>query len=186
MHPARKHAVDRRFDEFAVVGLLHVIGAHHFKYVAEQVELPVWVGGGRFRACSDEDAVWLRRQECEPGTCDRAQENEKILRIIRELFTVVYCPPKGAGINGEPSCRTHTVAAAADTCHPPLRGSPVTRTGRDRRKSSHSCNKTRYPTPPFGCAPNPPYPWRTTYAGGRAKNLAFFAPRPRNRIRISG
>ena len=63
---------------------------------------------------------------------------------------------------GEPSCRTHTVAAAADTCHPPLRGSPVTRTGRDRRKSTHSCNKTRYPPPAFGCAPNPPNPWRTT------------------------
>ena len=83
------------FDEFAVVGLLHVIGAHHFKYVAEQVELPVWVRGGRFRACSDEDAVWLRRQECEPGTCDRAQENEGDFAYHPRTFHRRLLPTKG-------------------------------------------------------------------------------------------
>ena len=88
------------FDEFAVVGLLHVIGAHHFKYIAEQVELPVWVRGGRFRACTDEDAVWLRRQECEPGTRDRAQENEGDFAYHPRTFYRRLLPTKGAGING--------------------------------------------------------------------------------------
>ena len=83
------------FDEFAVVGLLHVIGAHHFKYVAEQIELPVRVRGGRFRACSDEDAVWLRRQECEPGTCDRAQENEGDFAYHPRTFHRRLLPTKG-------------------------------------------------------------------------------------------
>jgi hypothetical protein len=71
---------------------------------------------------------------------------------------------------GEPSCGTHTVAAPAGTAIR-LRVHQLMRTGRDRRKSAHSCNKTRHPPPAFGCAPNPPNPWRTAYAGVRSRQL---------------
>ena len=41
-----EHAVDGRFDQLAVVGLLDIVGAHALEHVAEQVELLVSVGDG--------------------------------------------------------------------------------------------------------------------------------------------
>ena len=38
-----QHAVDRRFDQLRVIGLLDVIGAHALEHVAEKVEVPVSV-----------------------------------------------------------------------------------------------------------------------------------------------
>jgi hypothetical protein len=38
-----EHAVDRRFDELSVVGLIDVIGPHPLEHFAEQSELPVGV-----------------------------------------------------------------------------------------------------------------------------------------------
>src|SRR5262249_46844233 len=46
-----EHAVDRRFDQLAVVGLFHVVGPHALEHVAEQAELAVGIGGGRLCAC---------------------------------------------------------------------------------------------------------------------------------------
>ena len=42
-----EHAVDRRLDEFVVVRLFDIVGAHLLEHVAEQVELPVGIRGGR-------------------------------------------------------------------------------------------------------------------------------------------
>ena len=39
-----QHAVDRRFDQHRVVGLLDVVGAHPLQHVAEEVELTVELG----------------------------------------------------------------------------------------------------------------------------------------------
>ena len=70
---AGEHAVDRGFDELAVVRLLDVIGAHPLEHVAEQIELAVGVGSRRFGARSDKDHVGLRREQREPGACHRAE-----------------------------------------------------------------------------------------------------------------
>ncbi len=64
-------------NQFVVVRFFDVIGAHSLEYVAKQIELPVGIRGGGFCARSDEHVVGLRRQECEPGTCDRTQENKE-------------------------------------------------------------------------------------------------------------
>src|SRR6516225_7390148 len=40
-----QHAVDRRFDQLAVVGLLHIVGPQPLEHVAEQAELAIGVGG---------------------------------------------------------------------------------------------------------------------------------------------
>ena len=45
-----QHAVDRRFDQLGVVGLLDIVGADALEHVAEQAELPVGIGGRRSRA----------------------------------------------------------------------------------------------------------------------------------------
>ena len=45
-----EHAVDRLLDQLAVVRLLDVVGAHALEHVAEQIELPVGVRGGRLGA----------------------------------------------------------------------------------------------------------------------------------------
>ena len=42
----RQHAVDRRFDQFGLVGLLDIVGADFLEHVAEQIELAISVGGG--------------------------------------------------------------------------------------------------------------------------------------------
>jgi hypothetical protein len=45
---SRDHA--RTTDQLAVVGLLHVVRSHPFEHGAEQAQLPVGIGGGRFFA----------------------------------------------------------------------------------------------------------------------------------------
>ena len=39
----REHAVDGRFDQLGIIGLLDVIGADALEHVTEQIELPVGV-----------------------------------------------------------------------------------------------------------------------------------------------
>ena len=41
-----QHAVDRRFDQLRLVGLLDVVVANLLEHVAEQIELAIGVGGG--------------------------------------------------------------------------------------------------------------------------------------------
>ena len=103
-----QHAVDRRFDQLAVVGLLDVVGAHPLEHVAEQVELPVGVRGGRLCARSDQHDVWLRRQEREPGTCDRTQENEGSFAHHPRTFSPSFVAHQGLGSMGVPSLRNST------------------------------------------------------------------------------
>jgi hypothetical protein len=41
-----QHAVDRRFDELAVVRLFDIVRPHPLEHIAEQAQLPVGIGGG--------------------------------------------------------------------------------------------------------------------------------------------
>jgi len=50
-----QHPVDRGFDQLGVVGLLDVVGAYALEHIAEQVELPVGVGGGRLGGGAERD-----------------------------------------------------------------------------------------------------------------------------------
>ena len=68
-----QHAVDRVLDQLAVVRLLDVVGAHALEHVAEQIELPVGVGGGRLGARTDEDHMWLCREQRHCRSSRRAE-----------------------------------------------------------------------------------------------------------------
>src|SRR6202035_1594257 len=128
-----QHAVDRRFDELAVVGFLDVIGAHPLEHVAEQIELPVSVRGCGLCARSDEYRVRLCRQQCEPGTCDRTQENEGSFAHHPRTFSPSFVAHHGLGSMGAPSLRNSTyrtgclgtVVTVAEACD----ASPITATG---------------------------------------------------------
>ena len=69
-----QHAVDRRFDELVVVGDLDIVGAHPLEHVAEQVELPIGVGGGRVGLAAGEEAAVASaatvRRGAEQGTSE--------------------------------------------------------------------------------------------------------------------
>ena len=56
-----QHAVDGRFDQLGVVRLLDVVGAHALEHVAEQIELPVGVGGA---------AAFALEPKSMTGACD--------------------------------------------------------------------------------------------------------------------
>ncbi len=71
-----EHAVDRRFDQLGVLGLLDVVGAHPLEHVAEQAELPVGVGGSRACARAVEHDPRLGGDERQGRTC-RCTEEKK-------------------------------------------------------------------------------------------------------------
>ena len=54
-----EHAVDRGFDQLAVVRLLDVIGAHALENIAEQIELAIGIRRRGFGAGADEYHVRL-------------------------------------------------------------------------------------------------------------------------------
>ena len=61
---------------FELSGFLDIVGTYPLEHLAEQIELPVGVGGRGLCARSNEHGEWLRRQQCQPGTRDRTQQNE--------------------------------------------------------------------------------------------------------------
>jgi hypothetical protein len=103
-----EHTVDRRFDEFAVVGFLDVIGAHTLEHVTEQIELPVGVRRGRFGARSGEYVVGLSREQREASTCDRAKENKGSFAHHPRTFSPSFVAHHGLGSMGVPSLRNST------------------------------------------------------------------------------
>ena len=103
-----EHAVDRGFDELRVVRLLDVVGAHPLEHVAEQIKLPVGVGGGGLGARSDQHRMWLRRQQREPGACDRTQENKGSFAHHPRTFSPSFVAHQGLGSMGVPSFRNST------------------------------------------------------------------------------
>ncbi len=82
-----QHAVDRRFDELGVVGLLDVIGAHALEHVAEQVELPVGVRSRRSRRRAERQCVRLGHAAASPRRRPLHRgKSGKFCDIIREPF----------------------------------------------------------------------------------------------------
>src|SRR5215467_4048902 len=71
-----QHAVDRRFNEFAVVGLFHIVRPHALEYVAEQAQLPVGIGGGRLCACPIEHDTGLSCDQRHGNAGRRTEENQ--------------------------------------------------------------------------------------------------------------
>jgi hypothetical protein len=101
-----EHAVDRGFDQLAVVGLLDVVGAHALEDVAEQVELAVGIGRcGRPRARPDGQQRRLDREQSERGPRRAAEENQKRLAHHPRTFSLSGVAHHGFGSTGDPSLR---------------------------------------------------------------------------------
>src|SRR5437763_12874428 len=73
---AGQHAVDRRFDELAVVRLFHVSGAHTLEHVAEQIKFPVSVRRRRTCGGTHQEGVGLRQQQCRHDADQCTEENQ--------------------------------------------------------------------------------------------------------------
>ena len=105
-----QHAVDRGFDQLGVVRLLDVVGAHALEHVAEQVELPVGVGGGRLgaRAEAIRHQPRLGRQQRQGRARSRTEENEECLAHHPRTFSPSLAAHQGLGSTGVPSLRNST------------------------------------------------------------------------------
>ena len=84
-----EHAVDRLLDQLGVVRLLDIVGAHALEHVAEQIELPVGVGGRRLRAGAEERQPRLGGGERDaPRRLPRRGGPEKSCASSANLFAV--------------------------------------------------------------------------------------------------
>src|SRR6185312_15619327 len=103
-----EHAVDRGFDQLAVVRLLHVVGAHALEHVAEQIELSVGIGRGGLGAGADQNHVRLHRQQRECRSRRRAEEYQSGLAHHPRTFSPWPDAHHGPGSTGVPSFRNST------------------------------------------------------------------------------
>ena len=103
-----QHAVDRRFDQLGVVGLLDIVGAHPLEHVAEQAELPIGVGGRRLRARAVEHDAGLGGDQRQGRACRRTEENEGSLAHHPRTFSPSLAAHHGPGSTGVPSLRNST------------------------------------------------------------------------------
>jgi hypothetical protein len=135
-----QHAVDRGFDQLAVVGLLDIVGAHPLEHVAEQIELPIGVGVAAF-ALDPISTIrgWVEQRQCRAGAALR--RIREVLRIIREPFRLHLRPTMGLDrLECRPYGTRHRAPAgspvaqnaAADLGPAPMvaTGSPSVQTGR--------------------------------------------------------
>src|SRR5262245_3943519 len=133
-----QHAVDRRFDQLAVVGFFHVVGAHALEHVAEQAELAIGVGGGRLCARPIEQDARLGCDQRHGYAGRRTEENQgSFAHDHPRTFWPSFAAHHGPGSTGTPSLRNSTYStgwfappalATADWAPPPITatGSPVT------------------------------------------------------------
>src|SRR5690242_3766433 len=133
----REHAIDRRFDQLAVVRLLHVIGPHPLEDVPEEAELAIRIGGGGLRAGAVEHDSRLRGDQGHRHACRGAEENKRSFAHHPRTFWASVVAHHGPGSTGTPSFRNSTYstgwaeppARANGERPPPLitaTGSPVT------------------------------------------------------------
>ena len=90
-----EHAVDRLLDQLGVVRLLDVVGAHALEHVAEQIELPVGVGGRRLRAGAEEREARLGGGERDRHAGCRAEEDQGSLAYHPRTFSLSVAPTMG-------------------------------------------------------------------------------------------
>ena len=108
-----EHAIDRRFDELAVVGLLDVIGAHPLEHVAEQIELPVRVRRPPPWRSTDEHRCGCVASNVSPAPATAPRKIREVLRIIREPFRLRLLPTMGWDRSERRLCGTpHRVPVA--------------------------------------------------------------------------
>ena len=100
-----QHAVDRRLDQFAFVGLLDIIGADFLEDVAEQIELAIGVGGGGARAAADKQTR-LRAQSDRRRANRRAQNQIGNLAHHPRAFSMSVFAHHGPGSIAVPSFRS--------------------------------------------------------------------------------
>src|SRR6266498_2619017 len=105
----RQHAVDRRFDQLAVVGLFHIVRPHPFEHVAEQAELPIGIGGGRLCARSIEHDAGLGGDQRYGYAGGRTEENQgSFAHHHPRTFWPSFAAHHGPGSTGIPSLRNST------------------------------------------------------------------------------
>src|SRR2546429_124344 len=127
-----KHAVDRGFDQLAVVRLFHVIGAYALENVAEQAELPIGVGRGCLRARAVEYDTRLGGDQRNSNACRGAEENKGSFAHYPRPFWTSVVAHHGLGSTGTPSFRNSTYSTG--WLEPPARTNgelplPITATG---------------------------------------------------------
>src|SRR4029077_20692521 len=84
------HALDRAFDQLAVVGLLDIVGPDPLEHVAEQVELRVGIGAGCGLCHRDEmRALGAGDDKGQTRACDRAEEKSQILAHRSRILLAV-------------------------------------------------------------------------------------------------
>ena len=142
-----EHAVDRSFDQLAVVRLLDIFGAHPLEHVAEQVELPVGVGRGRLGARAENTMRGCIASSVIAAPAAAPRRMSEVLRLSANLFAFASRPP-WAGIDGSPVLAKFDVEPVGWTCRldsgdmgaAPMTatGSPVSTTARFQRRSDPS------------------------------------------------
>src|SRR5262249_35043913 len=131
-----QHAVDRGFDELAVVRLLHVIRAYPLEHVAEQAELAVGIRGRGLRAGAIKQNGGGRGGQRHGHACPRTEKNQRSFAHHPRTLPS-FAAHQGPGSTGTPSLRNSIYSAgwllaparAAINCAPPpitAMGSPVT------------------------------------------------------------
>src|SRR5262249_4903955 len=89
------------FDQLAVIGLFHVVGAHPFKHVAEQAELPISIGGRRLCARSIEHDAGLGCDQRQGHACRRTEEYQgRFARHHPPTFWASFAAHHGPGSKG--------------------------------------------------------------------------------------
>ena len=98
-----EHAVDRLLDQLGVVRLLDVVGADALEHVAEQIELPIGVGGRRLGARAERARArgWVASERDGARRLPRRGGPGKSCVSSANLFAV-GCRPPWAGIDGRP------------------------------------------------------------------------------------
>ena len=146
------------FDQLGVVRLLDVVGADALEHVAEQVELPVGVGGRRLRARAEQQRRgWVATQR-QRRARRRAEKNEGSLAHHPRTFSPSPVRPPWAWIDGSPVLSEldieHRLAASLSRRPAAICGrrfpspQPVprsARTGRDRRYPIHPSQQDMIP-----------------------------------------
>jgi hypothetical protein len=101
-----QHAVDRRFDQLAVVGLLHIVCPQPLEHVAEQAELAIGVGVGRLCARPLEHDARLGCDQRHGYAGRRTEENQgSFARDHPRTFWPSFAAHHGPGSTGTPSLR---------------------------------------------------------------------------------
>ena len=116
-----QHAVDRGFDQLAVIDRLHIVRPHPVEHVAEQIQLAIGFAGRRLGRCAG--------QEDQRGTGRQSESRHTTEQKIahQPLTFLALAVSQGTGFTGSPRCRTSTYRIGRSPSPFPTRptGSPA-------------------------------------------------------------